>query len=54
MKEQIKNNEKEKTCKRRLLRKINNGLINIKTVRATTWTDGNVKFDKKTHKYISE
>jgi hypothetical protein len=31
MKEQIKNNEKEKTYKIRLLREINNGLIDIKT-----------------------
>jgi type VI protein secretion system component Hcp len=36
MKEKIKNNEKEKTCKLRLLREINNGLNNIKPVRAST------------------
>ena len=34
IKEQVKNNETEKTYKIRLLREINNGLINIKTVRA--------------------
>ena len=36
MKEQIKNNEKEKTYKIRWLREINNGLIKIKTVGAST------------------
>ena len=54
MKEQIKNNEKEKTCKRRLLRKINNGLINIKTVKTSTLNKYNIKLDEKTNKYISE
>ena len=54
MKEQIKNNEKEKTCKRRLLRKINNGLINIKTVRASTLEKYKTDFDEKTNKYVSE
>jgi hypothetical protein len=34
MKEQKKNNEKEKTYKIRFLREINNGLIDIKTVRS--------------------
>jgi hypothetical protein len=36
MKEQVKKNEKDKTYKIRLLREINNGLINIKTVNAST------------------
>jgi hypothetical protein len=54
MKEQIKNNEKEKTYKIRLLREINNGLINIKTVRASTLEKYKIKFDEKTNKYISE
>ena len=36
IKEQVKNNEKEKTYKIRLLREINNGLINISTVRKST------------------
>ena len=54
MKEQIKNNEKEKTYKIRLLREINNGLINIKTVRKSTLEKYNIKFDEKNNKYISE
>ena len=54
MKEQIKNNEKEKTYKIRLLREINNGLINISTVRKSTLQKYNIKFDEKTNKYISE
>jgi hypothetical protein len=54
MKEQIKNNEKDKTYKIRLLREINNGLIHIKTVRASTLAKYNIKFDEKTHKYLSE
>jgi hypothetical protein len=54
MKEQIKNNEKEKTYKIRLLREINNGLINISTVRKSTLEKYNIKFDEKTNKYISE
>ena len=36
------------------LLKINNGLINIKTVRLWTLEKYKVKFDEKTHKYISE
>jgi hypothetical protein len=54
MKEQIKNNEKEKTYKIRLLREINNGLIDIKTVRASTLEKYKIKLDEKTNKYISE
>jgi hypothetical protein len=54
MKEQIKNNEKEKTYKIRLLREINNELINISTVRKSTLEKYNIKFDEKTNKYISE
>jgi hypothetical protein len=54
IKEQIKNNEKEKTYKIRLLREINNGLINIKTVRKSTLEKYNIKFDEKNNKYISE
>ena len=54
MKEQIKNNQKEKTYKIRLLREINNGLINISTVRKSTLEKYNIKFDEKTNKYISE
>jgi hypothetical protein len=53
MKEQIKNNEKEKTYKIRLLREINNGLINIKTVRKSTLEKYNIKLDEQTNKYIS-
>ncbi len=54
MKEQIKNNEKNKTYKMRLLRDINNGLINIKTVGASTLIKYKTKIHKKTNKYISE
>ena len=54
IKEQIKNNEKEKTYKIRLLREINNGLINIKTDRKSKLEKYNIKFDEKTNKYISE
>jgi hypothetical protein len=54
IKEQVKNNEKEKTYKIRLLREINNGLINISTVRASTLEKYNIKFDEKSNKYISE
>jgi hypothetical protein len=54
MKEQIKNNEKEKTYKIRLLREINNGLINIETVGASTLEKYKIKLDEKTNKYISE
>ncbi len=54
IKEQVKNNEKEKTYKIRLLREINNGLINISTVRKSTLEKYNIKFDEKTNKYISE
>jgi hypothetical protein len=54
IKEQIKNNEKDKTYKIRLLREINNGLINISTVRASTLEKYNIKLDEKTNKYISE
>jgi hypothetical protein len=54
MKEQIKNNEKEKKYKIRLLREINNGLISIKTVRKSTLEKYNIKLDEKTNKYISE
>ena len=54
MKEQIKNNEKEKTYKIRLLREINNGLINITSVRKSTLEKYNIKFDEKSNKYISE
>jgi hypothetical protein len=54
MKEQIKNNEKEKTYKIRLQREINNGLINISTVRKSTVEKYNIKFDEKTNTYISE
>ena len=54
MKEQIKNNEKEKTYKIRLLREINNGLFDIKTVRTSTLEKYNIKFDEKNNKYISE
>jgi hypothetical protein len=54
MKEQRKNNEKEKTYKIRLLREVNNGLINIQTVMASTLAKYNITFDEKTHKYISE
>ena len=42
----------------RLLREINNGLINIKTVRKSTLEKYNIKFnikfDEKSNKYISE
>jgi hypothetical protein len=54
IKEQVKNNEKEKTYKIRLLREINNGLINISTVRKSTLEKYNIKFDEKSNKYISE
>jgi hypothetical protein len=45
MKEQIKNNEKEKTYEIRLLREINNRLINTTTVRKSTLEKYNIKFD---------
>jgi len=54
IKEQVKNNEKEKTYKIRLLREINNGSINISTVRKSTLEKYNIKFDEKSNKYISE
>ena len=54
IKEQVKNNETEKTYKIRLLREINNGLINIKTVRKSTLEKYNIKLDEQTNKYISE
>jgi len=54
MKEQIKNNEKEKTYKIRFLREINNGLIDIKTVRKATLEKYNIKLDEKSNKYTSE
>jgi hypothetical protein len=54
MKEQINNNEKEKTYKIGLLREINNGLMDIKTVRASTLNKYNIKLDEKTNKYSSE
>jgi hypothetical protein len=54
MKEQIKNNEKEKTYKTRFLREINKGLNDIKTVRASTLGKHKIKFDGETNKYISE
>jgi hypothetical protein len=54
IKGQIKKNEKNKTYKIRLLREINNGLINIKTVRASTLNKYTTKLDEKTNKYISE
>ena len=54
IKEQVKNNEKDKTYKVRLLREINNGLINISTVRKSTLEKYNIKFDEKSNKYISE
>jgi hypothetical protein len=54
VKEQIKKNEKEKTYKIRLLREINNELINIKTVRASTLANYHLRFDEKNNKYISE
>jgi hypothetical protein len=54
IKEQIKKNEKDKTYKVRLLREINNGLINISTVRKSTLDEYNIKFDEKSNKYISE
>ena len=38
----------------RLLREMNNGLINIKTVRAFTLDKYKIKLDEKTNKYISE
>ena len=55
MKEQIKENVKNMTCKTRLLREINTVLlILIKTVRASTLNNYNIKLDEKTNKYISE
>ena len=54
IKEQVKNNETEKTYKIRLLREINNRLINTTTVRKSTLEKYNIKFDEKTNKYISE
>jgi hypothetical protein len=54
MKEQIKNNEKEKTYKVRLLCEVNYGLINIKTDRKSTLEKYKIKFDEKTNKYVSE
>jgi hypothetical protein len=54
MKEQIKNKKKEKTYKIRLLREINNGLIEIKTVRKSKLEKYNIKFDEKSNKNISE
>jgi len=55
MKEQIKKSEKEKTDKKiRLLREINNGLIDIKNVRASTLNKHNIKLGEKTNKHISE
>ena len=54
IKEQIKNNEKEKTYKITLLREISNGLINFKTVRNSTIEIYKITFDEKTNKYISE
>ena len=45
MKEQIKNNEKDKTYKIRLLREINNGLMDIKTVRKSSLEKYNIKQD---------
>ena len=54
MNAQINNNEKDKTYKVRLLREVNNGLIDIKTVRKSTLEKYNMKFDGKSNKYISE
>lgn len=45
IKEQIKNNEKEKTYKITLLREISNGLINFKTVRNSTIEIYKITFD---------
>jgi hypothetical protein len=54
MKEQKKKNEKDKTHKIRLQREIYNGLIDIKTGRASTLNKYSIKLDEKTNKYISE
>jgi hypothetical protein len=54
MKEQRKKTEMDKAYKIRVLREINNGLINIKTVRASTLAKYNTKLDEKTNKNISE
>ena len=54
MKEQIKNNEKAKTYKIRLLREINHNLMDIQTVRKLTLEKYKIKFDEKSNKYISE
>jgi hypothetical protein len=47
IKEQIKNKEKEKIYKIRFLREINNGLINISTVRKSTLEKYNINLMKK-------
>jgi hypothetical protein len=52
--DQIKDNDDEENYYRRLVREINNGLIDIKTVRASTIKKYKIKFDEKTNKYISE
>ena len=47
IKEQIKKNGKEKTYKIRLLRELNNGLMNIDSVRKSILEKYNIKFDEK-------
>ena len=54
MKEQTQKNEKDKTYKLRLLRENNNGLIYIKTVRASTLEKYKIKIVEKNNKYNSE
>ena len=54
IKEQIKNNNQIKTYKVRILRELNNGLIDIKTVRCSTIEKYKIKLDDETKKYISE
>jgi hypothetical protein len=54
IKGQIKENEKNKTHKIRLLREINNGLIDIETVRASALEKYKIKLDNATNKHISE
>jgi len=52
--DQIKDNDNEENYYRRLVREINNGLFDIKTVRASTIEKYKTKFDERTNKYISE
>ena len=53
-KNQVKENEQNKTYKTRMLRELKNGLIDVKTVRASTIEKYKIKLDEKTYLYVSE